>query len=443
MGRYFGTDGIRGKANIELDAKKAFDVGRYLGYFYSKNKRGKILIGKDTRLSSSMFESALAAGITASGADVYLVGYCPTPTIAYLVKTRSFDCGAMISASHNPYYDNGIKIFSHEGVKLSSDIEDLIEDYIDGKIEIEYKIDNQIGRIIEYQHGLELYMDYLEEKFPLDLSGMNIALDCANGSASTTARQLLGRFNANCTVINNDPNGININTDCGSTHPEAIISLMKSGNYDIGFAFDGDADRLIAIDKNGDLLTGDHVLYACGKYLKEKGMLKNNTVVTTVMANLGLFKVFNEMNIDLVSTKVGDKYVYEEMVKNDYILGGEQSGHIIFSDYLTTGDGLLTALNLLFVMKELNKDSSEIAEGLKIYPQLLVNVKVKDKESVLNDETINKEIKNVEDALSNNGRILVRPSGTEPLIRVMVEAETDEICNEMVYKIVDLIEAHG
>ena len=443
MGRYFGTDGIRGKANIELDAKKAFDVGRYLGYFYSKNKRGKILIGKDTRLSSSMFESALAAGITASGADVYLVGYCPTPTIAYLVKTRSFDCGAMISASHNPYYDNGIKIFSHEGVKLSSDIEDLIEDYIDGKIEIEYKIDNQIGRIIEYQHGLELYMDYLEEKFPLDLSGMNIALDCANGSASTTARQLLGRFNANCTVINNDPNGININTDCGSTHPEAIISLMKSGNYDIGFAFDGDADRLIAIDKNGELLTGDHVLYACGKYLKEKGMLKNNTVVTTVMANLGLFKVFDKMNINLVSTKVGDKYVYEEMVKNDYILGGEQSGHIIFSDYLTTGDGLLTALNLLFVMKSLNKSSNEIANELKIFPQLLVNVKVKDKESVLNDAMINKEIKNVEKALNNNGRILVRPSGTEPLIRVMVEAETDEICQEMVYKIVDLIEAHG
>lgn len=443
MGRYFGTDGIRGKANVELDAKKAFDVGRYLGYFYSKNKRGKILIGKDTRLSSSMFESALAAGITASGADVYLVGYCPTPAIAYLAKTRSFDCGAMISASHNPYYDNGIKIFSNEGVKLSSDIEDLIEDYIDGKLEVEYKTDNQIGRIIEYQHGLELYMDYLEEKFPLDLSGMNIALDCANGSASTTARQLLSRFNANCTVINNDPNGININTDCGSTHPEAIISLMKSGNYDIGFAFDGDADRLIAIDKNGELLTGDHVLYACGKYLKEKGMLKNNTVVTTVMANLGLFKVFDKMNINLVSTKVGDKYVYEEMVKNDYILGGEQSGHIIFSDYLTTGDGLLTALNLLFVMKSLNKNSNEIANGLKIFPQLLVNVKVKDKESVLNDEMINKEIKNVEETLNNNGRILVRPSGTEPLIRVMVEAETDEICHEMVYKIVDLIEAHG
>ncbi len=443
MGRYFGTDGIRGKANVNLDAKKAFDVGRYLGYYYSRNKKGKILIGKDTRLSSSMFESALAAGIASSGCDVYLVGYCPTPTIAYLAKTRNFDCGAMISASHNPFYDNGIKIFSNEGVKLASDIEGLIEDYIDGKIVIEYKTDAEIGKIINYSHGLELYLDYLEEEYKLDLSGMNIALDCANGSASTTAKQLLSRLNANCTVIHNDPSGTNINNHCGSTHPEELVSLVKSGNYDIGFAFDGDADRLIAVDSNGELLTGDHVLYACGNYLKDKNELNDNTVVTTVMANLGLFKAFEKSNIKAVSTQVGDKYVYEEMVKNNFILGGEQSGHIIFSKHLTTGDGLQTALNLLTVMKETNKKSVDIADGLKIYPQLLVNVKVQDKESLLNDKLINDAVKEVEAELGNNGRILVRPSGTEPLIRVMVEAESDEICHSMVYRIVKLIEAHG
>ncbi len=443
MGRYFGTDGIRGKANVDLDVKKAFDVGRYLGYYYSKNKRGKILIGKDTRLSGSMLESALSAGITSSGADVYLVGCCPTPAVAYLVKNRDFDCGAMISASHNPFYDNGIKVFSNEGIKLSSEVEDLIEDYLDHKFTIEYKTDGDIGRVIEYSHGLQLYLDYLEDSFPLDLSNMHIALDCANGSASTTAKQLLSRLNADCTVIHNDPNGININTKCGSTHPEELVELVKQGDFDIGFAFDGDADRLIAVDRNGNLLTGDHILYACGNYLKDRNQLNENTLVTTVMANLGLFKALEKCAINAVSTKVGDKYVYEEMVKNNYVLGGEQSGHIIFSEHLTTGDGLLTALNILKVMKDLNKKSDEIADGLKIYPQLLVNVKVKNKESVLNDEVINAEIDKIGKELNNNGRILVRPSGTEPLIRVMVEAETDEICHDLVYRVVRLIEAHG
>ncbi|NLC96286.1 MAG: phosphoglucosamine mutase [Erysipelotrichaceae bacterium] len=439
MGRYFGTDGIRGRANIELNAKRAFDVGRYLGYYFSKSGRGKILIGKDTRLSSSMFENAIAAGITSSGSDVYLIGYCPTPTIAYLSKNKDFDCGVMISASHNPFYDNGIKIFSHEGVKLSSDIENLIEDYIDTQEGVEYKTDKDIGRVIDYHSGLDLYLDWLKIQYPLDLTGFNIAIDCANGSASTTAKQLLESLNANCTVIHNDPNGININTKCGSTHPEELQNLMRSDEYDIGFAFDGDADRLIGVDSNGDLLTGDHILYICGKYLKENNQLVKNTVVTTVMANLGLLKSFENEGISYVSTQVGDKYVYEEMLKSGFIFGGEQSGHIIFSDHLTTGDGLLTALNLLLVMKSKNQNILELSKGIKIYPQLLTNIKVENKEEAMNDEEINKEINKVREELGDNGRILVRPSGTEPLVRVMVEAESDETCEKMVKRITDML----
>lgn len=439
MGKYFGTDGIRGKANVDLDAKRAFDVGRYLGYHYSKNGRGKILVGKDTRLSSSMLEMALAAGITASGADAFLIGYCPTPCVAYLAKNKDFDAGAMVSASHNPFYDNGIKIFSHAGVKLSADIEELIEEYIDGKTEVPYRTDGDIGRVVDYHSGLDLYLDWLELEYPMDLTGLNVALDCANGSASTTAKQLFERLNANVTVINNDPNGININTKCGSTHPEQLQALIKEGGYDIGFAFDGDADRLIGVDSSGELLTGDHILYICGKHLKSKNELPKSTVVTTVMANLGLFKSLDKEGISYVSTAVGDKYVYEEMVKSGYVLGGEQSGHIIFSEHLTTGDGLLTALNIVQVMKETGRNILELKQGLKIYPQLLVNVKVSDKEKVLNDEHINNEVKIVSDLLDNNGRILVRPSGTEPLVRVMVEAESDEVCHTMVYRIVDLI----
>ena len=440
MGKYFGTDGIRGKANVNLDVKRAFDVGRYLGYYFSKDGRGKVLIGKDTRLSSSMFEMALAAGITASGADVFLVGYCPTPCVAYLVKNKDFDCGAMISASHNPFYDNGIKVFSHEGTKISSDLEDLIEGYIDGSEDIPLKTDGDIGRVVDYHSGLDLYLDWLQQEYPLDLTGMNIALDCANGSASTTAKQLLEKLNANCTVIHNDPNGININTKCGSTHPEELQEMMKKGDYDIGFAFDGDADRLIGVDPNGNLITGDHVLYVGGKYLKQTGELVNDTIVTTVMANLGLFKSLDKENIKYISTQVGDKYVYEEMVNSGYVFGGEQSGHIIFSNHLTTGDGLLTALNLLTIMKASNKGVLELIEGLKIYPQLLVNIRVKDKDEAMNDIEVLEETEKVSNELGNNGRILVRASGTEPLVRVMVEAETDEICESMVRRVTRILE---
>lgn len=440
MGRYFGTDGIRGKANENLDVERAFKVGRYLGYYYNKNGGGKILIGKDTRLSSSMFEMAIAAGATANGCDVFLIGYCPTPTVAYLVKNKDFDCGVMISASHNPYHDNGIKVFSHDGVKLNAEVEELIEDYIDGKETIEYEIQDKIGNVVDYHHGLEVYLDWLQAEFPLNLKGTKLALDCANGSASMTAVQLLSRLGAEITVIHNDPNGININTKCGSTHPEELQDVVRQGNFDLGLAFDGDADRLIAVDSKGNLINGDHIIYMCSKYLKSKGELNKNTAVTTVMANLGLFKALELANIETAITQVGDKYVYEEMCKNDYSLGGEQSGHIIFKKHLTTGDGLQTALNILQIMKESNKSIIELIDGLKIYPQLLVNVPVCNKEEALHDDEIQAEVSKITDELGNNGRILVRPSGTEPLVRVMVEAENDTICHDCVYRVVEIIE---
>ncbi|MEG0177312.1 MAG: phosphoglucosamine mutase [Anaerorhabdus sp.] len=440
MGRYFGTDGIRGKANVNLDVERAFKVGRYLAYYYKQKGLGKILIGKDTRLSSSMFEMALAAGATANGADVYLLGYCPTPAVAYLVMHKDFDCGVMISASHNPYYDNGIKVFNHDGVKLDSNIEGLIEDYIDGKEELEYATDDKIGKVVNYQTGLELYLDWLEQTYPTKLTGLKLAVDCANGSASTTAVQLLTRLGASVSVIHNDPTGVNINNKCGSTHPEELQEKVKNGNFDLGLAFDGDADRLIAVDADGNFVTGDHVIYICSKYLKEKGELNKNTTVTTVMANLGLFKALEKAGIQTSITAVGDKYVYEDMVKNDYVVGGEQSGHIIFKRHLTTGDGLQTALNLLQIMVETKKPIADLYEGLKIYPQLLVNVPVNNKEAALKDEDILKEVDAVTASLAGNGRILVRPSGTEPLVRVMVEAENDTLCHDYVYQVVRVIE---
>ena len=443
MGRYFGTDGIRGKANETLDVQRAFQVGRYLGYYFSRQGKGRILVGKDTRLSSGMFENAIAAGASASGADVYLLGYCPTPSVAYLVKREQFSCGVMISASHNPYYDNGIKVFSQAGIKLSAEIEALVEDYIDGLTEIPLVSGEKIGQVIRYDEGLEHYLDWLESLFDFRLEQFHLALDLANGSATTTAEKLLRRMGAHCTVIHSEPNGVNINTKCGSTHPESLQELMKSGIFDLGLAFDGDADRLIAVDPQGNLINGDYVLYICGKYLKENGLLHGNTVVSTVMANLGFFKAMEQLDIATESTQVGDKYVYECMVKNDYMLGGEQSGHIISKEHATTGDGLLTALKLLEVMHKTGKGILALEEGLKIYPQLLINVPVKDKEAAMQADPIVKEVVAINEELHGNGRILVRPSGTEPLVRVMVEAESDELCHHYVYRVVDLIEKSG
>ncbi len=441
MGKYFGTDGVRGEANKVLTAQQAFDIGRYIGYHYQKNGKGKVLIGKDTRLSSSMFEMALAAGVTSQGSEVYLLGYCPTPTVAYLVSHKEFDCGVMISASHNPYYDNGIKIFDYKGVKISAELESCIESYMDGKSQLEYQTNKDIGKVTNYSQGLELYIDWLENQHPLNLKGMKIVLDCANGSASTTAYQLLSRYGAELIVLNNDPDGLNINTECGSTHPEKLEAYIKENGADIGLAFDGDADRLIAINSEGAQVTGDHILYICSKAMKEKNKLNKNTVVTTVMANLGLFKALETEGINTAITAVGDKYVFEEMEKNDYVLGGEQSGHIIFKQYLPTGDGLQTALHLIAIMSETKKSLIELSQGLKIYPQLLVNVKVRDKDEAMNDEEVKKEIEAVNLELNGNGRILVRPSGTEPLVRVMVEAENDELCKTYVYRVVNLVES--
>lgn len=443
MTKYFGTDGIRGKANVGLTADRAFQVGRYLGYYFSKEGKQKIVIGKDTRLSSDMLENALAAGIASQGCDAYLAGYGPTPAICYLTRNEDFACGAMISASHNPFYDNGIKVFSKEGIKLPSDIEDLIEDYIDGKTALEYVTGDKIGKVIPYEQGMDHYLNFVTEEFDIDLRGMNIAMDCANGSASVTAERALKMLGANVYAMHNEPNGININTNAGSTHPEMFQEYMRAhqGEYDLGLTFDGDADRQILVRPNGELVNGDYVLYILGKYYRDQGTLTGNTIVTTVMANLGLWKAMEREGILVEKTQVGDKYVYEQMCKHGYIVGGEQSGHIILKHHATTGDGLMTGLAILKVMKKTGKTIDELCEGLTIYPQLLVNVKVTDKTQVLEDSEINAAIASVEEELKGNGRVLVRPSGTEPLLRVMAEAETDEICDRVVGKIARLIES--
>lgn len=443
MGKYFGTDGYRGKANVTLKLENAIKIGRYLGFYYGKNRHAKILIGKDTRQSSSMYEMALAAGASASGATVYLLGVCPTPSVSYLIRKENFDCGIMVSASHNPYYDNGIKLFNGEGKKMEPEVENAIEAYFESDEELPFEIEDKIGQVLNFEDGLQLYISWLKEVNPLNLDGVKIALDLANGSATTTAQECLSQLGATLEVIHSEPNGININNKCGSTHPESLQEIMREGNYDVGFAFDGDADRLIAVDEDGDLINGDYILHICGKYMKKKGLLKYDTVVTTVMANLGLYKAFDENGIKTVKTNVGDKYVFESMIANDYKVGGEQSGHIIFKDYETTGDGLFTALQLLKVMLDEKKSLKQLGEDLFIYPQLLVNMTVNDKNAVLNDESVNQVIKEVEEELGNEGRILVRPSGTEPLLRVMVEAKSDELCHKYVYRVIDFVKEKG
>ena len=440
MGKYFGTDGVRGRANEGLTLDMAIQIGQYLGMYYGKEKHARILIGKDTRLSGDMFELGLAAGATSMGAQVYLLGVCPTPAVSYLIQKERFDCGIMVSASHNPYYDNGIKVFNHNGEKMEEEVLLQIEDYIDGKSELTLNTGDKIGEYFEWQDGLEIYMSWLKEIVPVDLSGFKIAVDNANGSATSTAIETLDSLGATVEAISNSPNGININKNCGSTHPEKLQQMVKEGDYDIGLAFDGDADRLIAVNAKGELVDGDYILYICSRYMKSVNRLNKNMCVTTVMANLGLYKALDANKIDYVQTPVGDKYVFEEMQKKDYYLGGEQSGHIIFYENAVTGDGLLTALKLLEIMKNTGKSLEELSEGLFIYPQLLKNVKVNDKEAALKDEALWKVVKEVEDELKDEGRILVRPSGTEPLVRVMVEAKTDELCQQYVQRVVDFIE---
>ncbi|MBE5954328.1 MAG: phosphoglucosamine mutase [Lachnospiraceae bacterium] len=448
MGKYFGTDGFRGEANVDLTVEHAFKVGRYLGYYFGKDKnegeRARVVIGKDTRRSSYMFEYSLVAGITASGADVYLMHVTPTPSVSYIVRADEFDCGIMISASHNPFYDNGIKIINKHGAKMDASVEEEIEKYIDGEIpEIPMATRENIGRTTDYSMGRNRYIGYLMTVPTRSFKNLKVGLDCANGAASTVAKAVFDALGAKTYVINNEPDGTNINTNCGSTHIEHLQKFVVDNGLDAGFAYDGDADRCLAVDEKGNLVDGDAILYICGKYLRDKGRLNNNTVVTTVMSNLGLYKAFDAEGIAYEKTAVGDKYVYENMMENGHILGGEQSGHIIFSKNARTGDGVLTSLKIMEVMIESKCSLTELTRELKIFPQLLVNVRVSSKDAVMNDADVLNATKLVEEKLGDNGRILLRQSGTEPLIRVMVEAESDEICRECVDLVVKVIKDKG
>lgn len=443
MGRYFGTDGFRGEANVTLNVEHAYKVGRYLGWYFGKEHKAKIVIGKDTRRSSYMFEYSLVAGLTASGADVSLLHVTTTPSVAYVVRTEGFDCGIMISASHNPFYDNGIKIINGKGQKIESYIEDEIEDYIDGKTgELPYATKENIGCATDFSAGRNRYIGYLISIASRAFKDKTVALDCSNGSASAIAKSVFDALGAKTLVINNQPDGTNINTNCGSTHIEVLCDFVKNNKVDAGFAYDGDADRCIAVDEKGNVVDGDSILYVCGSFMKENGKLANDTVVTTVMSNLGLYKALEEKGIRTEKTAVGDKYVCENMMENGHCLGGEQSGHIIFSKYATTGDGILTSIMVMETMVEKKMALSELTKELKIFPQILINVKVADKIKAMEDEAVLAEAKAVEEALGDTGRILLRSSGTENLVRVMVEAETDEICKEMAERVVAKLEPH-
>lgn len=444
MGKYFGTDGFRGEANVDLNVEHAFKVGRYLGWYYGQEHKARIVIGKDTRRSSYMFEYALAAGLTASGADAYLLHVTTTPSVAYVVRLDDFDCGIMISASHNPYYDNGIKIISGTGQKIEAAIEEKIEAYIDGKTEeIPFALGDQIGRTTDYVAGRNRYIGYLISIATRSFKNYRIGLDCANGSSFTIAKSVFDALGAKTYVIGNDPDGLNINRDCGSTHTENLRRLVRENRLDLGFAYDGDADRCIAVDENGDEVNGDLIMYICGKYLKEQGKLKNDTIVTTVMSNIGLYKALDKLGIRYEKTQVGDKYVYENMLANGNILGGEQSGHIIFSKHATTGDGILTSLMVMEALIESRKSLGELTSEVLIYPQLLKNMKVADKAAVMNNPAVKEAIHKAEEELGDDGRILVRPSGTEPLVRVMVEAESDELCAKYAYDVIAVMRRQG
>ena len=438
MGKYFGTDGFRGEANVKLTVEHAFKVGRYLGWYYGRDHKARIVIGKDTRRSSYMFEYALAAGITASGADAYLLHVTTTPSVSYVVRTEGFDCGIMISASHNPFYDNGIKVINGLGHKLEAEVEEKIEAYIDGATEERpLATGADIGRTVDFAAGRNRYIGYLISLPTRSFKNMRVGLDCANGSASAIAKSVFDALGAKTYVINNEPDGTNINTNCGSTHIEVLQKFVKENQLDVGFAYDGDADRCIAVDENGEVVDGDRIMYICGKYMKEQGALKDDTIVTTVMSNLGLYKACDQAGIRYEKTAVGDKYVYENMTKNGFQLGGEQSGHIIFSKHATTGDGILTSLKVMEVILEKKASLAALASEVKIYPQLLQNLRVQDMDAVLNAPSVQKAIAEVEERLGTEGRVLVRKSGTEPLLRVMVEAQTDELCEENVLHIIN------
>ena len=444
MGKYFGTDGFRGEANKVLTADHAYKIGRYLGWYYNQSHKGRIVIGKDTRRSSYMFEYALVAGITASGADAYLLHVTTTPSVAYVVRTENFDCGIMVSASHNPFYDNGIKVMDGNGHKISAEVEAAMEKYIDGEMgELPFSFQDKVGVAKDYAIGRNRYVGYLISLATRSYDGMRIGLDCANGSSFSIAKSVFDALGAKTYVVGNEPDGTNINMACGSTHIENLQKLVREKNLDCGFAFDGDADRCIAVDENGMEVHGDYVLYVCGKYMKECGKLQNNTVVATIMSNLGLFKAMKREDINVCVTTVGDKYVNEAMVANGYVLGGEQSGHIIFSKHATTGDGILTAIMLMEVILEKKQSLGTLCRGMQMFPQLLKNVRVADKPTAVNNPKVQEEVQKITAALGDNGRILLRESGTEPVVRVMVEAGTDELCQRYVEQMIQVMKAEN
>lgn len=441
MGKYFGTDGFRGEANVVLNVEHAYKVGRYLGWYYGRDHKAQIVIGKDTRRSSYMFEYALVAGLTASGAEAYLLHVTTTPSVSYVVRTENFDCGIMISASHNPFYDNGIKIINGSGQKIEAEVECQIEEYIDGKIEeLPFATKENIGRTIDFAAGRNRYIGYLISIPSHAFKNVKVGLDCSNGSASAIAKSVFDALRAKTYVINNEPDGTNINTNCGSTHIEVLQNFVKEKGLDVGFAYDGDADRCIAVDHEGNIVDGDLIMYVCGKYLKEQGKLRNNTIVTTVMSNLGLYKALDREGIAYEQTAVGDKYVCENMMANGYSLGGEQSGHIIFSRHAATGDGILTSLMLMEAIVEKKTDLKTLADEVKIYPQLLKNVRVRDKKTARENPKVQEAVESAGKALGDDGRILVRESGTEPVIRVMVEASTDALCKEYVDSVIRVMQ---
>ncbi len=445
MGKYFGTDGFRGEANKTLTFEHAIKIGRFLGWYYGarQGKKCKVVIGKDTRRSSYMFEYALCTGLMASGADAYIMHVTTTPSVAYITRVDDFDCGIMISASHNPFYDNGIKLLNGNGEKMDEETILKVEEYIDDRLEIPVSDGKDIGRTVDYVAGRNRYVGHLISMSRYSFRDVRVGLDCANGASWQVAKGIFDALGAKTYVINAEPDGYNINMDCGSTHIEHLQQLVRDKKLDVGFAFDGDADRCLAVDEKGNVITGDHILYIYGLYMKERGKLLNNTIVTTVMSNFGLYKALDKAGINYEKTKVGDKYVYENMVQNGHRIGGEQSGHIIFSKYETTGDGILTSLKMMEVMLAKQKPMSELAAPVQFYPQVLKNVRVKSKPDAQNDPDVQAAVKKVAEALGDDGRILVRESGTEPVIRVMVEATSDEICEKYVDEVVWQIEKKG
>ena len=446
MGKYFGTDGYRGEANVDLTADDAFRVGKFLAYYFSEGgkKECRIVIGKDTRRSSYMFEYALSAGITAAGADAYLMHVTTTPSVSFIARAEDFSCGVMISASHNPFYDNGLKVINGNGEKVSDDFIEEIEAYLDGKTEeIPLAKGEKIGRTVDFFAGRNRYIGYLISLATHSFKGRKVALDCANGSASSVAKAVFDALGADTHVLSNTPNGYNINENCGSTHIEVLQDYVRNSDCEIGFAYDGDADRCLAVDSEGNLVDGDMILYLCGKNLKKKGQLQGNTIVTTVMSNFGLYKILEAEGISYEKTKVGDRYVYENMAENNYDLGGEQSGHIIFMRHATTGDGILTSIKLMEVLLEEKKSLKDCLSDYRKFPQVLENVRVTDKALAENNPAVQSAVKKVEEKLGDTGRILLRASGTEPLIRVMVEAEKEELCREYAEEVIDVMKKEG